>query len=67
VSTEETPLRLAIRAREGWTVCQRKKEPPPSHVSSEGGLGWSGCVERVPLGLASRAGEELKVADARTR
>jgi len=36
-----------------WT----KKRPPLSRVSSKGGVGWSGCVDRVPLRLVIRARE----------
>jgi len=45
--TEERPLRLAFRAREGWRVCRQRKTPP-SRVSSEGGVGGGGVSTENP-------------------
>jgi len=44
-----------------------KEKPTPSCVLNEGGVGWSECVDRIPLHLAIRMREGTEGVDAATR
>ncbi len=48
VSTEETPLRLAIRAREGWRVCRQKNNPLCLAFRAREGWGRVGVLTKYP-------------------